>query len=57
MKKTYIAPQIESIVINSVQLLSSSSFEVNSTVEVSEKSEVLSKGFGGGLWDDTIEDE
>ena len=56
MKKTYIAPEILSIKLNPVQMLANSNLE-KLDVTLTEESQVLSKGFGGGLWDDTIEDE
>ena len=57
MKKTYIAPQIEIIVFNRVMMMGGSPLEVNSAIEVSEKSEVLSKGFAGGLWEEDSYEE
>ena len=50
MKKTYIAPEIESVKLNPVQMLAGSE-KVDPNQD--GDGEVLSKGFSGGLWDDT----
>ena len=58
MKKTYIAPKIESLVINPVHMLAASQLKVGaSQTEVNDEGKILSKGFGGGLWEEDSYDE
>ena len=49
MKKTYFAPELESVKITSVQMQAGSE-KLNPEQE--GDGTVLSKGFGGSLWDD-----
>ena len=59
MKKTYIAPEILSIKLNTVQMLAGSQLRTfnDEAAKVETEEGVLSKGFGGGLWDDESYDE
>ena len=61
MKKTYIAPEIESVKLSTISVIAGSQrFNIDVSGQsgnvVSEGS-VWSKEYGGGLWDDTAEDE
>ena len=51
MKKTYFAPELESVKITSVQILAGSD-KLNLNPEQEGDGTVLSKGFSGSLWDD-----
>lgn len=54
MKKTYFAPELESVKITSVQMLAGSE-KLDPTQE--GDGTVLSKGFSGGLWDEGDNEE
>lgn len=58
MKKTYFAPELESVKIAPVQMMAvSEKYDPNKEAENQSEGN-LSKGFGGGLWeteDDTEE--
>lgn len=52
MKKTYFAPELESVKIAPVQMMAvSEKYDPNKEAENQSEGN-LSKGFGGGLWDD-----
>lgn len=53
MKKTYFAPEFMAIKIAATQMLAAS--QLNTTIQTEETvgdGAQMSKGFGGGLWDD-----
>ena len=55
MKKTYIAPEIESVKLNPVQMLANSTDINIKSGTISNQNDVLSKEYNSGsfLWDDT----
>ena len=62
MKKTYIAPEIGCLKLNTVSMVCTSlptdaPQTINSEAGGVSSGSVLSKGFGGGLWDEDSYDE
>ena len=51
MKKTYIAPCMEIVKVQTAGMLAQSSFDLNSSTTV-EGSSALSRESGGSSWDD-----
>ena len=61
MKKTYIAPEIECLKLNTVSMVCTSPIPTDAPTDIISgevnSGSVLSKGFGGGLWDEESYDE
>ena len=58
MKKTYYAPQILNVKLNTVQMLAGSNLKTfnDPGATITNEENVLSKGFSGGLWDEEVEE-
>ena len=52
MKKTYIAPCMEIVKVQTAGMLAQSSFSLNSNSETVSGSSALSRESGGSFWDD-----
>ena len=57
MKKTYFAPAFMATKIAATQMLAASQLNTNiKTEETVGDGAQMSKGFGGGLWDEEVEE-